>query len=294
MSIHSFIHYFFLFISFRFVSFHFTSIHSFVRFFLSVFHSFILCFFDSFFLSFHSIPVQSIPFHSIHFIHFISFLFFYFIHFVSFHFVSFHFAFGFLSFHFVSFRFISFLHWFRDSVFLHSLIHQFIGSLVHSVSFARLLPCHVSGISTTDAICWSLVYLTTSTLHCFCILKTLAGWKCSKRPPRHGPGTISLLLLIITTTIIVYHYFFYYYSYWGFHIMTKKYVNNHCMTPGSPAAVASSWLASKRSVKSPNFNYASKKKCLCHAVDLGKLMESARNMYVILCRFHLFSLFKAS
>jgi hypothetical protein len=38
-------------------------------------------------------------------------------------------------------------------------------------------------------------------------------------------------------------------------------------------------------VKSPDFNYASKKKCLCHAVDLGKLMESARNMYVILCRF---------
>ena len=78
--------------------------------------------------------------------------------------------------------------------------------------------------------------------------------------------------------------------------MTKKYVNNHCMTPGSPAAVASSWLASKRSVKSPDFSYASKKKvsmsCNWPGETDGKCVEHVCDFVQILFMFTLQSQLK--
>ena len=89
-------------------------------------------------------------------------------------------------------------HWFTGFIvslmswFIGLLIHRFIGSLVasfiasvasfiylllhwfiimiHSLSCARILSCHVIGIST--AIAHSLMHLTTWKLHCLCIAET--------------------------------------------------------------------------------------------------------------------------
>ena len=63
-------------------------------------------------------------------------------------------------------------HWFIDSwihCFTDSLIHWFIDSLVHALSCARILSCHFIGNSIQPPLAHSLMHLTTSTAHVFCL-----------------------------------------------------------------------------------------------------------------------------
>ena len=120
----------------------------------------------------------------------------------------------------------SLIHWLIGS----SSIHWLIGpndSLIHSVSRAWPLSCHVISISTT--ICPfvgalhnfnTCLLLHVKTLPIGNLLSSYSCFKCSKFPSQHGPGTtwslpgICMYTYQVTTWLHVYIYIYTYMLVW--------------------------------------------------------------------------------
>jgi hypothetical protein len=123
---------------------------------------------------------------------------------------------------FIGFWFIDSLSlWFIDSLqyFKHSLTHCFIASLLHWFTDSLIhwmmdsssdVFFHVISFESQQPVAHSLMHLTNSTLHCFCISKKLSygpssSYSCfifSKLLPRCVPGTIWYLYLSVLCFLV--------------------------------------------------------------------------------------------
>ena len=68
-------------------------------------------------------------------------------------------------------------------------------------------------VASQSPFAHSSMHLARSTLHCLCILKTWAGWKCSKRPPLAREGTTYNLCIHTYVRMYIHTYYLYVYVY---------------------------------------------------------------------------------